>query len=201
MTPLMLTAMRYLGVRTPDAQSIALVSRAAALLGEVAPRHVLIELPIRAILDAFPGKSLARHLAGCDRAGLLAATLGAEADQRIRRAESTDVAMAAALHAYSAARIELYCDSVQEGLPEARRPRFSPGYGDLPLSAQRTLLALTDAGRRIGLYLTDACMLAPVKSVTAILGYGPPLDGCPTEKCARCERADCPFREEETPCR
>lgn len=59
--------------------------------------------------------------------------------------------------------------------------RFSPGYGDLPLSLQNDLLDLLDAPRRVGLTASASHILLPRKSVTAILGVA---DG-PIEKTIR----------------
>lgn len=189
-------ALRYLGARQPDARTQALVADCLAALETAVPRHVKVTMPVADVRAAFDSEALASHLEGCGEAVLLAATLGTQADQLIRTAETTDTLRAAALHACAAAKIEAYCDEVQATIPEARRPRFSPGYADFPLSAQQTLLRLTDAGRRIGLYLTEGCMLVPTKSVTAVLGLGPALSGCPTDKCARCPKTDCAFRGE-----
>ena len=47
--------------------------------------------------------------------------------------------------------------------------RFSPGYGDMPLSFQRSLFLLLDAGR-LGISLTQGNMLYPEKSVLAVCG-------------------------------
>lgn len=199
MKPLHREALRYLGAAGGGDDLLPLVEAGMAELEAAVPRHRLAVLPLADVLAAFPSEALAAHLQGCGEAALLAATLGTEADRIIRRAETVDTARAVVLHACAAAKIEAYCDSVQAALPEARRPRFSPGYGDFPLSAQRRLLDLTDAGRRIGLYLTDAYMLTPVKSVTAVLGFGPALD-CPADKCARCGKKDCAYRGEDTPC-
>ena len=44
------------------------------------------------------------------------------------------------------------------------------GYGDLTLEVQGPLLDLLDAPRRAGLCVTSSDLLAPRKSVTAILG-------------------------------
>lgn len=193
-------ALRYLGVRgQADAQLTALVEEAFDALEAAAPRHVLAVLPAAAVLDAFDSRALAAHLDGCGEAALFAATLGVQADQLIRRAEATDTLRATALHACAAAKIEAYCDAVQATLPQARRPRFSPGYRDFSLAQQGKLLRLTDAGRRIGLYLTEGHMLVPTKSVTAVVGYGPALD-CPADKCARCTKTDCTYRGEGMPC-
>ena len=48
--------------------------------------------------------------------------------------------------------------------------RYSPGYGDLPLAAQRDLLGFLDAPRTVGVALTDALLMVPSKSVSALIG-------------------------------
>lgn len=191
-------ALRYFGAGADDPRAVALITAGFEALAEAPPRHRLATLPVEEINGAFRSRALAEHLRGCETAVLMAATLGARADCLIRRAEAADTLRALALHACAAAKIEAYCDAVQAAIPEARRPRFSPGYGDFALAAQQKLLALTDAGRRIGLYLTEGDMLAPAKSVTAVMGLGPAPEGCGMSKCARCSKADCQYRGENT---
>lgn len=191
-------AMRYLGARADDARALALVEEGLAALADVRPRHVMATLPIGEAVSLFGSRQLAEHLQGCGEAALLAATLGAQADQRIRRAEAVDMARAAVLHACAAAIIEAYCDKVQASVPGAKRSRFSPGYGDFPLSGQRALLQRTEAAKRIGLYLTEAGMLVPVKSITAVMGIGPALPDEADDKCARCKKEDCAFFSQRT---
>ena len=94
------------------------------------------------------------------------ATLGAEADGLIRRAERLDMARALALDCCASAAVEEVCDQIEAELPF----RYSPGYGDLTLEVQGPLLDLLDAPRRAGLCVTSSDLLAPRKSVTAILG-------------------------------
>ena len=48
--------------------------------------------------------------------------------------------------------------------------RYSPGYGDWPLEAQRRLFELLDAPRKAGVSLTDSLLMVPSKSVSAIIG-------------------------------
>lgn len=187
-------AMRCLGVRPDDAQARTLVEEGLAALADVQPRHVAATLPASEAISLFGSRTLAEHLRGCEEAVLLAATLGAQTDQRIRRAEAVDMLRAAVLHACAAAMIEAYCDAVQASVPGAARARFSPGYGDFPLSGQGVLLQRTQASKRIGLHLTEAGMLVPVKSITAVMGLGPALPGEAEDKCARCGKADCAFR-------
>ena len=47
--------------------------------------------------------------------------------------------------------------------------RFSPGYGDWALEEQKILFPVLDCAHTIGLTLTESCMMAPVKSVTAVI--------------------------------
>lgn len=194
MTEAFSEALRYLGVRTPDAEMLALVGEGFAALEAAPPRHCAQAFPFKAVEAAFESQALSEHLRGCEEAVLVAATLGVQADRLIRQAEATDTLRAAVLHACAAAKIEAYCDAVQATIAGADRSRFSPGYGDFPLSAQAKLLAMVGAEKRIGLYLTEGCMLVPAKSVTAVMGIGSSLENCSKSKCARCPKADCAFR-------
>lgn len=122
-----------------------------------------------------PGQDLKRHLKDCRRAVLFCATLGAGADALIRRSQSRDMARALALDCCAAAAAEELCDQIElelQGMfPGCAFPfRYSPGYGDLPLSVQGSLLEALDAPRRVGLCATASHILTPRKSVTAILG-------------------------------
>ena len=142
-----------------------------------------------------PGEDIRRHLQGCEQITLFAVTLSAAADLAIRRAESRDLARALCLDCCATAGVEQACDQIETQLRAAYpdwnfTSRFSPGYGDLPLSLQDRLLELLDAPRRIGLCANDHHILTPRKSVTALMGL--------TRKEAvaaprRCE--DCPARE------
>lgn len=127
--------------------------------------------------ETVESRHLAKHLRGCEEAILFAATLGADVDRCIRRYQMTAPARGAVCQAVGAAAIEGYCDYLnerweteadKEGL--RLRRRFSPGYGDLKLAFQKPLLRELDAARKIGLCLTDACLMVPEKSVSAIIG-------------------------------
>ena len=122
-----------------------------------------------------PGEDLKAHLSGCGRAAIFCATLGAEADALIRRAERLDMGRALTLDCCASAAVEEACGQI-EGELQGKFPgcsfpfRYSPGYGDLPLEVQGPLLDLLDAPRRAGLCATASHLLTPRKSVTAILG-------------------------------
>ena len=122
-----------------------------------------------------PGADLKGHLSGCSRAAVFCATLGAEVDTLIRRAERRDMTRALALDCCASAAVEELCDQIdlelQSKFPGCFFPyRYSPGYGDLPLEIQEELLNLLDAPRRVGLCTNESFLLTPRKSVTAILG-------------------------------
>ena len=113
------------------------------------------------------------------------------------------MAQGAAAQAVAAALIESYCDAccqkLQEQLPSGKtlKPRFSPGYGDWRLEEQRILFPVLDCAHTIGLTLTESCMMAPVKSVTAVIGIAEQsAEGCDgkTDKCRSCGKMDCEFR-------
>ena len=122
-----------------------------------------------------PGEDLKAHLSGCGRAAIFCATLGAEADALIRRAERLDMGRALTLDCCASAAVEEACGQI-EGELQGKFPgcsfpfRYSPGYGDLTLEVQGPLLDLLDAPRRAGLCVTSSNLLTPRKSVTAILG-------------------------------
>lgn len=122
-------------------------------------------------------RHLAKNLQGCTEVYLFVATIGADVDRRIRRYQMTSPAKAAICQAVGAAAIEAYCDLLndrwkkeEEAKGGGLRHRFSPGYGDLPLDFQKPLLRELDAARKLGLCLTDACLMVPEKSVSAVIG-------------------------------
>lgn len=81
--------------------------------------------------------------------------------------------------------------------------RFSPGYGDCPLSAQRSIVDALNATRLIGLTVTPTSLLMPTKSVTAVIGLfgGEVHDAQSRPTCNICRmREHCRFRAAHTTC-
>lgn len=120
--------------------------------------------------------SLARHIAGCREAYLVCATIGAAFDTFQRGVSCASGVDALVAQATGAALIEKLMDDTEDEIRRELAPgetllrRYSPGYGTFPLSAQRELFALLDAGAQAGVYLTDALTMVPTKSVSAIIG-------------------------------
>ena len=150
--------------------------------------------------------SLARLMAHSRECWVMAVTLGPEVDRRILLAQKQDMLDGMALDACASVRADVLCDEVEgeifRELREGEHPtmRFSPGYGDAPLTASADLIALLDATRRIGLAMTRSYMMTPIKSVTALIGISDQNEDR-TRDCSRCSaRPDCPYRKRGESC-
>ncbi len=146
-------------------------------------------------------KNLYKNLRGCEQVVLYGTTLGSVVDRMLRTYEITDMAKAVVMQACAAAMLEEYCDKVQNEIAMELsaehlylRPRFSPGYGDFSILHQRDILDMLDAPKRIGLTMTDAYMLAPTKSVTAVIGVSKTKEPCHQKGCEECTKVDCLYR-------
>ena len=146
-------------------------------------------------------QGLARNLCGCDKLVLFAATIGLAPDRLIAKYGRLSPVKALCMQAIGAERIESLCDMFCGELGETYaadglflRPRFSPGYGDLPLEAQELVFKALDCHRKIGLALNDSLLMSPSKSVTAIVGLGA-TNGAKAGGCASCDKSDCAFRK------
>ena len=125
-------------------------------------------------LFSLKSKHLAKNLDGCRKAVLFAATIGVEIDRLIAKYGHISPSKALMFQAIGAERIEALCDAFCKDIAKeygvGLRPRFSPGYGDLPLETQKDIFAILDCGKRIGLFLNDSLLMSPSKSVTAFVG-------------------------------
>ncbi len=116
-------------------------------------------------------KNLTRKGGTCTEAFLLGVTLGMGVERLLMRLR-TSVGEHFITDALASAMAESLCDTVNEGLAEqaALIPRFSPGYGDVPLWVQKPLLTRLQADKTLGILLNDAYLMMPTKSITAIVG-------------------------------
>ncbi|MGI6499036.1 MAG: methionine synthase [Oscillospiraceae bacterium] len=139
---------------------------------------------------------------------LMAVTIGNGVEPAIRSAQVTDMTRALFLDACASAAVESVCEAGERALrkqlggpPPFFTRRYSPGYGDLPLTLQRPLLQLLDAGRKIGLSVSESGLLTPRKSVTAIIGLNDAGEEAGESGCASCgSRETCLYRKEGTSC-
>lgn len=199
-------ALRYLGYLDEEPTYdtlIALEKNEKELLKVIKPRYIykcfdLIKMEDKVALKdcdlILSGESIAKHLYYCDKAVLMCVTISADVDKLIKKAQVEDLVDAVMLDSLASAAVEQVCDEVEEEIKKeysnySTTNRFSPGYGDLPLSIERDWLAVMDAQRKIGLFITHGDMLTPRKSVTAVIG----LSDSKIENRALCD--ECEIKE------
>lgn len=168
-----------------DPELASSMEKALSLInGALSFRVGFVVVPLSWDEDGFPvfpfeqrSEKLKKNLEGCDRAVLFAATIGSGIDRLIRRYEKADPKMGLLLQGLGAERVESLCDAFNDEVKEICKEtgrethmRYSPGYGDLPIEVQKVFLPLLDAERRLGITLSESCLMAPSKSVTAIIG-------------------------------
>ena len=203
-------ALRYLGIKGDPPPDVAQqVERALdRLLPLCAPRSVWRVFPKDRLPLELSGQDIHQLLRDCDRVVLFALTLGPEAELLIRREGLRSPTEALILDACASAACEQACDDLQKQLEdqlcvEGLYPtdRFSPGYGDLPLTVQTPLLELLDAQKRCGITLSDTFIMTPRKSVTAIFGLADKPQGKRARGCAFCSmNQNCSFRKAGITC-
>lgn len=155
------------------------------------------------------GSDITAHLADAYEVVLFAVTLGADVDRELRRLSLVDafeqvvfdaVATAVVERAADAAEARIRAHAAGRGLFTSWR--FSPGYGDLPLEAQRDLLGALDAARQLGITLTASSLMVPTKSVSAVVGIHPTPQPGLESSCSICSLADfCTIRQTGRTCR
>ncbi len=121
--------------------------------------------------------SLALCLSGCEEIVLFCATIGNGIDRLINKYSLISPSRMLMIGALGSERVESLCDDFcssiameEEMLGRVIRPRFSPGYGDLPLDIQKDIFSALDPEKNLGVYLSEKLFMSPSKSVTAIVG-------------------------------
>jgi 5-methyltetrahydrofolate--homocysteine methyltransferase len=143
------------------------------LLSEVSPKYVLKIVSTDDPL--LVGDDIAELLAQSDKAAVFCATLGSGADKIIEKSRFISPELQLISDALCNAAIEQICDSV-EGIIKDKfdgaelTMRFSPGYGDYPIEAQRAILSFLETEKYIGVTCLPSYTMKPTKSVSAVVG-------------------------------
>lgn len=190
----------YTAPRTKDTKDMPPISAktAGTSMAETLPG----ELPAMVRLQ---GKSIGRHLQKACKVVVLSATIGEDIENQVTRSfEEGRYSFSVLLDAAATTAIEEVADGMEKNIFSvvkrqglAMTWRFSPGYGDWPIEQQPEVLSLAH-GEKIGVSLTEALMLTPRKSITAVIGlYYPDKDCEKTSNkhdCSQCAKTDCPAR-------
>lgn len=174
-------ALRYAGVRESDESTEALLNECLRIAeGQWSYQACWEEYPIVRRDDTLDlgfvqirSSALEINLRDCDRLVLFAATVGNGIDRLLARYTRLSPARAHMLQALGAERIESLCDVLQEEIRRLygeTRPRFSPGFGDVPLALQKDIFQALQCAKHIGVTLGENLLMSPSKSVTALIG-------------------------------
>jgi hypothetical protein len=204
--------LRYLGYGRNAADDVVMgmVHDCISVVREAAnPKSVSARFPLVLSDDNFievagirvQSKSLTKNLKDCSEVIFFAATLGTDVDRMLNRYLKLNIAKAAVFQATAAAAIEGYCNECQKKIEDEMqreglfvRPRFSPGYGDLPLNIQGQFLEVLNTKKTIGVFLSEGDIMLPEKSVSAIMGLSTRNSRCVIEGCEACTNVGCAYR-------
>ena len=212
--------LRYLGYKdsgiTPQIEKL-LDRCESETLKIIQPKYIYKRFPVTHELSGIcvgetgfvlRGKDIREHLKNCNEIFRLGVTAGIELDRKIRRYMVTEPDIGVVLDSCGIQAVEQIADMAEQEIEACVSSegyhltwRFSPGYGDLPLDTQKELVQVLDMHRKIGVSLTDSCLMVPSKSVTAILGISDTKRDKRENKCDFCNnRQKCIFRKRGTRC-
>lgn len=201
---------------TPDDETMELISNEIGRLKELAePRVLTRRLAVTSVTEnavtlgngvVLEGAFIAEKLSACRSVAVTVYTLGGAVDACIQKAFSEkEYVRALAADGIAVLALEKLGEGVWQGLAEeAKRnglgltERLSPGDGAFPVEEQRKLFACLGDTKAAGIALSDSCVMTPVKTVSAVYGFG---DGIGIARCGNpcgeCARRDCAYRNEE----
>ena len=196
--------LRYAGCKDSDEEFLQFLRACVEeVRGKLSYKVCFQELPVNIAENTcdfgcmkVQSHNLAQNLKGTQSVILFAATIGVEIDRLITKYGKVSPSKALMFQAIGAERIEALCDAFCEDIKSekqmATRPRFSPGYGDVPLETQKDMFRILECSKKIGLSLNDSLLMSPSKSVTAFVGLAETTEK--TNKCAACDKTDCEYR-------
>lgn len=123
-----------------------------------------------------PGSHIARHVGTAQAVLLLAVTLGFACERLLRQAACVNAVQGLMADACASSMVEnaaeVFSDTLayevaSQGFTCGKR--FSPGYGDFPLSVQPAFLEALGATKTLGIQVTPGDLMVPTKSITAVI--------------------------------
>lgn len=175
------------------------------ILKTAEPKYLYKEIDVNTT-ELLHGNDIKEHLKDCQKALVMCATLGIGIDNLIRKTQIVDMAKAVVLDSFASVAVEQVCNLLDEIIAEKYEGefitfRFSPGYGDYPISLQEKFLQILDAPRKIGLCTNETYLLTPTKSVTAVIGVSENEIEKKKRGCAVCSlKGSCRFRKAGSHC-
>ncbi|MDF1591905.1 MAG: vitamin B12 dependent-methionine synthase activation domain-containing protein [Desulfobacterales bacterium] len=143
------------------------------------------------------GRIIGRQIQRSESIAVFACTIGSGISDLSKSAmENGDMIQGYILDTIGSVAVEKAMDVIQQKLAETERRsgrkitnRFSPGYCDWDISAQRQLFSLLP-GNFCGIKLTESALMLPIKSVSGIIGIGKKVK-LRDYPCKICESRNC----------
>ena len=204
---------RYLGPRTSGELQKELKRQYHRCLELIEPKGIYEVYEIDRVVDSrvffkneegFQGVNVARILKGSKISCIYVATIGDAVEKALANMKCDGQGMLSVLYldaistvALEEVRVQL-CERIRLEEAEKRGWKmtcsFAPGQSGWSLEEQKGLFSMVDA-KRIGVTLTDSCLMLPFKSLSGMVGIGPEDQIDKTKSaCELCQRLDCPSR-------
>lgn len=149
------------------------------------------------------GRNISQMLAQSSRCILMAVTLGQEVENISRMMQVKDLSKGVILDACASSMVEDLCNQLEANIKididkegKFLTDRFSPGYGDLPITIQPTICNVLNTSKTMGLNVTSSGIMIPRKSITAIIGIADTPQAMRIKGCAYCSLIkECEYRK------
>ncbi len=153
----------------------------------------------------FSGPLVARAFAGASRLYLVLCTIGPALEKRVAELMAANMMQAMALDGAGTAAVGEVSRQVMERIAATAKKdgltagmKANPGQEGWPIEQQRTFFDLVPADK-IGVRLTESCLMLPRKSVSFVIGCGENMsaDNVPCDFCSKRDRCQWRNRKEQ----
>lgn len=203
--------LKYLGYRTGEvpADIMEEIDEAISIVKKCArPKYVFrfFDKDDEVLKEIAVGRDMAELLRNSFKVILFAVTLGNEIEMEIRKLSFTNLSMSVVVDATASAAIEAFAEELDKSFQKEfsefyLTDRFSPGYGDMPVSIQNYFLTAINAKKEIGITTTADGIMTPRKSITAIMGVSKEVQPHRHRGCENCRLfRNCEFRKRGENC-
>lgn len=203
--------LKYLGYRTGEVPEDIMeeIDEAISIVKKCArPKYVFrfFDKDDEVLKEIAVGRDMAELLRSSFKVILFAVTLGNEIEMEIRKLSFTNLSMSVVVDATASAAIEAFAEELDKSFQKEfsefyLTDRFSPGYGDMPISIQNYFLTAINAKKEIGITTTAEGIMTPRKSITAIMGVSKEVQPHRHRGCENCRLfRNCEFRKRGENC-
>lgn len=140
-----------------------------------------------------PYRSLTELFVSCTEIYAVACTLGHDISRLIRMQMLSNPAKGVITDSCASMVTDAFAAYIQSTLGYTTH-RFSPGYGDVPLTTQQIFAQLLEIEKNIGVHLTEANLMIPEKSIIFLVGKLCTKEEREGLSCKNCPR-ECIYRK------